>query len=94
MPLNMRLPKKGFTNHFRKDVEIVNLGALAAFGDGATVDAGALAERGLIRGTGGPVKLLGERGRPEEPQCEGAPGQRRRAPEDRSRGRKRGARLG
>lgn len=59
MPLNMRLPKKGFTNHFRKDVEIVNLAALAAFGDGATVDLAALAERGLIRGTGALVKVLG-----------------------------------
>jgi large subunit ribosomal protein L15 len=59
MPLNMRLPKKGFTNHFRKDVEIVNLAALAAFGDGATVDLASLAEQGLIRGTGALVKVLG-----------------------------------
>jgi large subunit ribosomal protein L15 len=59
MPLNMRLPKKGFTNHFRKEVEIVNLAALAAFGDGATVDLASLAERGLIRGNGALVKVLG-----------------------------------
>lgn len=58
MPLNMRLPKKGFTNHFRKEVEIVNLSALAAFGDGASVDVAALEQRGLIRG-GSPVKVLG-----------------------------------
>ena len=49
MPLNMRLPKKGFTNLFRKDVEIVNLASLSAFGDGATIDLEGLAARGLIR---------------------------------------------
>lgn len=59
MPLNMRLPKKGFTNHFRRDVEIVNLAALTAFGEGATVDIAALAAKGLIRGRGAPVKVLG-----------------------------------
>ena len=59
MPLNMRLPKKGFTNLFRKDVEIVNLAALPAFGDGETVDIAALAARGLIRGKGALVKVLG-----------------------------------
>ena len=60
MPLFRRLPKRGFTNIFRKEVEIVNVGALAAFGDGATVDVAALKERGLIRGSGAAVKLLGE----------------------------------
>ena len=59
MPLNMRLPKKGFTNLFRKEVEIVNVSALDVFDDGATVDAAALAERGLIRGKGALVKVLG-----------------------------------
>ena len=38
----------------------MNVGALAGFGDGAEVDAAALAARGLIRGTARPVKLLGE----------------------------------
>jgi large subunit ribosomal protein L15 len=60
MPLYQRVPKKGFTNHFRVENEIVNLGALAIFGEGATVDAKALAERGLIRGSGKPVKVLAE----------------------------------
>ena len=37
MPLNMRrVPKRGFSNHrFKSQVEIVNLAALAAFGEGA-----------------------------------------------------------
>lgn len=60
MPLMQRVPKRGFTNVFRKDTEIVNVGALAVFGDGATVDAAALKDRGLIRGSGAAVKLLGE----------------------------------
>ena len=60
MPLQMRLPKRGFTNRFRKTVEIVNLADLARLGDGAQVDAELLARRGLIRGSGAPVKLLGD----------------------------------
>jgi large subunit ribosomal protein L15 len=60
MPLYQRVPKKGFTNRFRVENEIVNLGDLAVFGEGASVDAKALAERGLIRGSGKPVKVLGE----------------------------------
>ena len=60
MPLYQRVPKKGFQNRFRTVNEIVNLGDLAVFGEGATVDAKALAERGLIRGAGSPVKVLAE----------------------------------
>jgi large subunit ribosomal protein L15 len=60
MPLHMRLPKKGFTNIFRKEVQIVNLAALAAFEDGAVVDIPALTARGLIRAKGGIVKVLGD----------------------------------
>jgi len=59
MPLHMRLPKKGFTNLFRKEVEIVNLAELAAFGDGGSVDVEGLAKHGLIRGKGAAVKILG-----------------------------------
>ena len=59
MPLQMRLPKRGFHNRFRKDVEIVNLSDLARLGDGATVDAETLAAKGLIRGSGAAVKVLG-----------------------------------
>lgn len=60
MPLYQRVPKKGFNNRFRVENEIVNLGDLAVFGEGATVDAKALAARGLIRGSGRPVKVLAE----------------------------------
>ncbi len=60
MPLYQRVPKKGFTNRFRVENEIVNVGDLQLFGEGATVDAKALADRGLIRGSGKPIKVLAE----------------------------------
>lgn len=61
MPLQMRLPKRGFTNVFRTQVEVVNLSDLAKLGDGATVDAASLFAAGLIRGTRDAlVKVLGD----------------------------------
>lgn len=60
MSIVRRLPKRGFHNLFRKSYRIVNVGALAAFGDGATIDAQQLEERGLIKHGKIGVKLLGE----------------------------------
>ena len=40
--------------------QVVNLDDLARLGDGATVDAESLEARGLIRGSGAPIKLLGD----------------------------------
>ncbi len=59
MPITRRLPKRGFHNRTRKEYQVVNVGALAAFGDGASVDPAALVERGLIHRKGADVKLLG-----------------------------------
>ena len=59
MPLYRRLPKRGFTNIFRKEVEIVNVGDLIIFAAGDTVNADSLLEKGLIRGKADLVKLLG-----------------------------------
>jgi large subunit ribosomal protein L15 len=60
MPLQRRLPKRGFHNPFRRAVSIVNLGRLeAAFEGGAVVDVAALVARGLAR-AGLPVKVLGQ----------------------------------
>jgi large subunit ribosomal protein L15 len=59
MPLQQRVPKRGFTNKFRVQPEIVNLGELAGIDSGTRVDPELLARRGLIRGSGAPVKLLG-----------------------------------
>jgi large subunit ribosomal protein L15 len=60
MPLARRLPKRGFHSLFRKTYRIVNVGALAAFGDGATIDPEGLEARGLIKHGGSGVKLLAE----------------------------------
>ena len=60
MPLVRRLPKRGFRSHRAPGPQIVNLAALAGFGEGARVDAAALVARGLVRSSGGPVKVLGE----------------------------------
>jgi len=59
MPMARRLPKRGFHNRSRKVYQVVNVGLLEAFGEGASVDIEALASRGLVRSKGGPVKLLG-----------------------------------
>ncbi|MEZ4387478.1 MAG: 50S ribosomal protein L15 [Candidatus Krumholzibacteriia bacterium] len=60
MPLNRRLPKRGFTNIFKKQFQLVNLDQLEGrFQAGETVNAEILAERGLVRNAQQPVKLLG-----------------------------------
>jgi len=60
MPIVRRLPKRGFQNPGRETVEIVNVGALARFESGARVDAQALFAQGLVRGSGAPIKVLGD----------------------------------
>ena len=58
MPLHRRLPKRGFTNIFKVEFAVVNLSELDRFDDGATVDAAALREAGLVR-SGKKIKVLG-----------------------------------
>jgi large subunit ribosomal protein L15 len=60
MPLIRRLPKRGFTNIFRKEVDIVNLEVLESFENGATVDVDALKGAGKIRNSAKIVKVLGD----------------------------------
>jgi large subunit ribosomal protein L15 len=59
MPLQRRLPKRGFTNMFRARVAEVNLRDLNRFAAGSVVDPQALAEAGLIKGAFDFIKLLG-----------------------------------
>ena len=59
MSLARRLPKRGFTNNFRKEFQIVNLDSIDALGLDA-VDAQTLMEKGLIRSSLKPVKILGD----------------------------------
>jgi large subunit ribosomal protein L15 len=58
MPLHRRMPKRGFTNIFRKEYSIVNLEALAALGE-STITPDVLRKAGVIK-TKHPVKILGD----------------------------------
>ncbi len=58
MPLHRRLPKRGFTNTFRKQYKIVTLSDLDRFESGATVDRNALLEAGIISETDTLIKVL------------------------------------
>ncbi len=61
MPLVRRLPKRGFTNIFKVEYQVVNLRDLErVFADGDTVSAEALVEKGLARGGDRPIKVLGD----------------------------------
>jgi large subunit ribosomal protein L15 len=60
MPLVRRLPKRGFTNNFRIEFQVVNLRDLErVFGDGDVVSPESLVDRGLVRKSAQPVKILG-----------------------------------
>lgn len=59
MPIQRRIPKRGFRNPFRKVYQVVNVGALNMFEATSVVDAKALREAGLIRKSSVPVKILG-----------------------------------
>jgi large subunit ribosomal protein L15 len=59
MPLHRRLPKRGFTNIFRKEYAVVNLSRLDVFEAGSTVDPAALKERGIIKKLRDGLKILG-----------------------------------
>ena len=61
MPLARRVPKRGFNNIFRKEYAIVNLCTLeASFETGATIDAEALLNKGILKKTLAGVKILGD----------------------------------
>jgi large subunit ribosomal protein L15 len=60
MPLHRRLPKRGFTNVFKKIVAVVNVKDLARFEAGAVVDQAALVRTGLVKGRMDGIKLLGQ----------------------------------
>jgi large subunit ribosomal protein L15 len=59
LPLQRRLPKRGFNNIFRKDIAAINLTSLERFEDGATVDVEALQAAGIVKNSFDGVKVLG-----------------------------------
>ena len=60
MPLQRRLPKRGFTNIFKKHHAVVNVADLERFDNGATVDEAALRKAGLVKGQHDGIKILGD----------------------------------
>ena len=60
MPLQRRLPKRGFVNPFKKDIKVVNVSALNVFEPGSVVDPEVLLNRRLVRKIGDGVKILGK----------------------------------
>ncbi len=58
MPLQRRVPKRGFNNIFAEEYAIINVAALEVFDDGAVVDTAALVKKGIIKDASMPVKVL------------------------------------
>ena len=59
MPLHRRLPKRGFTNIFKKEYSIVNVGRLAEL-EGDTFDFDTLKKLGVVKKLQDGVKILGD----------------------------------
>ena len=59
MPLARRLPRRGFTNIFKKEFQIVNLNALGDLGI-EKIDAPIMFQKGLVRSALKPIKILGD----------------------------------
>ena len=59
MPLQRRVPKRGFNNIFATEYAILNVAALNAFEDGAVVDLEAVKKAGLVKKGCDGLKVLG-----------------------------------
>ena len=60
MPIHRRLPKRGFTNIFKKKIAVLNLRDLSRFENGSVVDATLLVKEGLVKGQWDKIKILGQ----------------------------------
>ncbi len=60
MPLQRRLPKRGFTNIFKKEFCLVKVGDLGRFEAGAVVDPAALIQAGIVRKYADGIKILAD----------------------------------
>jgi len=60
MPIHRRLPKRGFTNIFKKTYAVINIRDLAKMESGSVVDEAVLVRAGLVKGQRDGVKLLGQ----------------------------------
>jgi len=59
MPLQRRIPKRGFNNIFAKTIVAVNIGTLDQFEDGTVVDTQALIDAGIVKTCCDGIKILG-----------------------------------
>ena len=59
MPIHRRLPKRGFTNIFKKQYAVINIYDLARFESDSIINEGELIRSGLIKGKRDGIKLLG-----------------------------------
>ncbi|MBL0700564.1 MAG: 50S ribosomal protein L15 [Desulfosarcina sp.] len=60
MPIHRRLPKRGFTNIFKKRISVINISDLSRFENGSIVDEALLVKAGLVKGRRDGVKLLSQ----------------------------------
>jgi large subunit ribosomal protein L15 len=60
MPLQRRVPKRGFRNPFKIEVAVINLQQLELFDAGSEVSPAALVNKGMVRGRDREVKILGD----------------------------------
>ncbi len=60
MPLQRRLPKRGFTNIFKKQYVLINIRDLSRFAPNSTLGIEALKNAGLVKGNKDGIKLLGD----------------------------------
>lgn len=60
MPIHRRLPKRGFTNIFKKKIAVINLQDLSKFESGSVVDEASLVREGLVKGQWDGIKILGQ----------------------------------
>ena len=58
MPLQRRIPKRGFNNIFAEQIQAINLSSLNRFEDGAVVDAEALKAAGVVKDSCAKIKVL------------------------------------
>jgi len=59
MPLHRRIPKRGFTNIFRREFRTVNVDRLNVFESGSVVTPEAIEDAGLLKKGAAPIKVLG-----------------------------------
>ena len=60
MPLQRRVPKRGFTNIFKVAYQVVNVKDLKRFPADSEINMDSLLDQGLVKKVRQPVKLLGE----------------------------------